>query len=67
MEKYIGFFSTLPKDIVEYELLSYHEYGKEKWLKLGLEYTVKDAFVDQSLIRRYEEMFRATGLKIKHT
>ena len=48
----------------EVELLCYHEYGKEKWQKCGLEYTVRDAFISPQRQKEIKEKFLNAGFKI---
>ena len=37
------------------ELLSYHEFGKDKWAKCGLEYTMKDGYVSGETIKAFAD------------
>jgi len=46
------------------ELLRYHEYGKPKWERAGLEYTMQNAEVTQEQAARFAEILRAAGLKV---
>ena len=44
------------------ELLSYHEYGKGKYEKLGIPYTMgKDAFVSREAYQKFSDVLRAAG------
>ena len=49
------------------ELLPYHEFGKEKWLKLGMPYKVTDGFVPAERIRRFNEILNQDGISLTHT
>jgi len=49
------------------ELLPYHEFGKEKWAKLGKPYAVVDGFAPPERLRRFAEMLRAIGITEIHT
>lgn len=50
------------------ELLAYHEYGKDKYASLGMEYTVTaDAKVTKEQVKSYTEILEAVGLSIIHT
>ncbi len=49
------------------ELLPYHEYGRDKWKKLGLPYRVTDGFVTPERIRALENALRENGVSVTHT
>lgn len=50
------------------ELLSYHEYGRAKYEKLGLPYTMgKDAFVSAEDYKRFSDILQEAGIKITKT
>ena len=57
----------LNKENTKFELLKYHEFGKEKWKKAGLEYTVKDAFVTEELRLDFERKMKDFGLCVIRT
>lgn len=67
MEQFISFFTAHETRNARFELLLYHEYGKEKWLKCGKEYTVYDAFVTEDTRVLYEKMMTDRGLTITRT
>lgn len=53
---------------VTLELLPYHEYGKDKYKKLGMEYVMgKGAFVPKERIREIEKIFSDYGIKLIKT
>ena len=64
---FLDFFESLNKENTKFELLKYHEYGKEKWKKEGLEYTVKDAFVTEELRLDFERKMKDFGLCVIRT
>lgn len=50
------------------ELLTYHEYGKEKYMKLGMEYTMNaSARVPKEILDQYKMILRDAGINIIHT
>ncbi len=55
------------KDSVKIEFLSYHEYGKEKWEKCGLEYTVKNAQISVEKYKETVNKFKAAGFTVVRT
>jgi pyruvate formate lyase activating enzyme len=67
MEQFISFFTAYAHKNVRFELLPYHEYGKEKWLKCGKEYTVQDAFVTEEARAIYETLLTQHGLNVIRT
>ena len=67
IEKFLEFFQTLNKDNTRIELLKYHEYGKDKWKKCGLEYTVKDGFVSEEIRINFENKIKDIGHKTVRT
>ena len=44
---FVAFFAELQRPGMTVEFLRYHEYGKDKWKKLGLAYQMEDAFVSR--------------------
>lgn len=67
MNRFIEFFTLYDVEKVRFELLRYHEYGKDKWEKCGKIYTVKDAHVSEDTRIQYENMMRMNGLHIVRT
>lgn len=66
LDGFIEFFRTL-KGNFDVELLPYHEYGKEKWLKLGKEYTVTDGYVSKETINKFINIFKENSVKVIKT
>lgn len=64
------FFSELAQKgngNVCFEILTYHEYGKEKYTKLGLEYTVTDGTVSESDLQLLLSELKSRNLKAINT
>lgn len=49
------------------EVLRYHEYGRDKWEKLGLSYGMEDAFLPAGRAEELEKMLEAEGLEVVRT
>jgi pyruvate formate lyase activating enzyme len=49
------------------EVLSYHEYGKDKWKTLGLSYRMEDAFLPKGRAETLEKMLKDAGLDTVRT
>ena len=51
-----------------FEILTYHEYGKEKYAKLGMEYTMgADARISRETLDQFKMILRDAGINIIHT
>ncbi len=63
------FFKELQKLNVDFdvELLPYHEYGKEKWEKLGRTYTVTNGFVSKDTLKKFGGNFKYLNIKLIKT
>ena len=64
---FIEFFNTLDKSKFDLELLRYHEYGKEKWIKSNREYKVQNGFVSDAVYNTFAQKFKENGIKIINT
>ena len=59
--------SSLPKDKYTLELLRYHEYGKVKYEKCGLEYKVSDGYVSDELFVKIVNEFKKHNINLIKT
>ncbi len=67
-EGFAALFSEICSDTCRFEFLRYHEFGKDKYEKCGMVYTMgKDAFVAPETVKEFEEIFRKHSLKTIHT
>ena len=64
---FVRFLSGLLTDAFDVELLSYHEYGKEKWEKCGQTYRVQDGYVSEERMRALRDALIAAGVRVVHT
>lgn len=64
---FLDFFSGLCSEGLHVEVLKYHEYGKDKWKKCGLEYKIGNAFVSEKERMDFEEKIRGLGIKTVRT
>lgn len=69
--KFADFFEALQKESnnekLFFEILTYHEYGKEKYEKLGKEYTVCNGFVADEDIKTLASEIKKRNLKLINT
>ncbi|MBO5065247.1 MAG: radical SAM protein [Clostridia bacterium] len=50
-----------------FEILTYHEYGKDKYEKLGMDYSVSDGFVTQEDVNILLNILKENNLKVINT
>ena len=62
----VAFFASLPGTF-DVEILPYHEYGKEKWQKLGRDYTVRDGFVSSETLNAFRFALENAGIRVIKT
>jgi len=67
IDGFLKFFTTLNTDTTSFEVLKYHEYGKDKWKKLGLTYKMENAFVSEALRTDFENKMKQNGLNVVRT
>ena len=54
------YFNKYNTENCEFEFLPYHEYGKDKWQG---EYQVKNGFINDEILKSFEETFKKYNLK----
>lgn len=65
-EAFLRFFQEIQGANVTFELLKYHEFGRNKWEACGWTYQMTDkAHVTLSQIQKFQEEMKACGLNIK--
>ncbi len=68
---FVEFFNKLKAESSNenllFEILTYHEYGKEKYEKLGKKYTVDNGFVSPEDVRILATEIKNKNLKLIHT
>lgn len=67
MEEFAKILASLDQTTLRVELLRYHEYGKVKWEKLGMAYTVQNASVSQSQYETLTNILNQHGIKTVKT
>lgn len=67
LKGFVEFLKSANHNNVRVEVLKYHEYGKDKWEKCGLEYTVKDAFVTEQQRLDFETELKNAGITVVRT
>lgn len=66
-EGFAKFFDGLDTGHCSFELLRYHEYGKDKWAQCGLEYTMRNAQVSDDDFKSFSNVFKTHNLHIIRT
>ena len=67
-EKFAHLFSDFCADICQFEFLRYHEFGKDKYKKCGMIYTMtEEAYVEPDTVKSFESIFKEHSLKTIHT
>jgi len=64
---FLALFTSLERKNVRFEILPYHEYGKDKWAASLKPYEITDGFVAEDRIQLFESSFTLNGLPIIHT
>ena len=64
---FIEFYNGLTRKNTCFELLKFHEYGVPKWEAAGMEYTMQNAHISDSVKRYFEDEYTRNGLKITNT
>ncbi|MBQ4145463.1 MAG: radical SAM protein [Clostridia bacterium] len=63
-EGFAEIFKNLDCDNLKFEILTYHEYGKEKWT---VPYEIENGFIKEVDLKKFEDVFRENGLKLIKT
>lgn len=67
IEGFVTFFKEYASPSARFEILLYHEYGKDKWQKCGKIYTMKNAFVSEKTREEMEQLLLQQGLTVIRT
>ena len=67
LKGFTDLLSTIDNDFFTVEILPYHEYGKAKWLKCGMEYTITNGFVTKESVQQFEETLKNHNITVVHT
>lgn len=65
--RFIEFYKSCHYRNARFELLTYHEYGKDKWAACKMQYRMRDAFVPEEIRAAYEQAYRKAGLRVVRT
>ena len=58
---------VMKKEGFALEVLSYHEYGKDKWEQNGMSYTMQDAFVSETQFGEFCEILKNNSIRLVRT
>jgi pyruvate formate lyase activating enzyme len=64
IHRFVAFFQECGAGNARFELLKYHEYGRQKWDSCGLEYTMNKGYISDSLFRSLENIYKKAGLNV---
>ena len=67
MEAFICFFKSIAGSSVTFEVLTYHEYGREKWARCGRTYEMTGGEVREEDARLFRELIVSAGLSYQST
>lgn len=66
MKEFVSLFQTLKGGRVTFEILKYHEFGKNKWEQCGWTYEMDEkAHVTAEQVRYFRELIKSHGLNYK--
>ncbi len=65
--EFVKLFMGICTDICCYEFLCYHEFGKDKYAKCSLDYTVTNGFVSNEAFNKFKQIFSDNNLTIIYT
>jgi len=64
IHRFVAFFQECGTGNARFELLKYHEYGRQKWDSCGLDYTMNKGYISDSLFRSLENIYKKAGLNV---
>jgi len=67
IKEFIAFYKQFNCANVSFEMLQYHEYGREKWEQCGFAYEMHDGTIEKGLKEIFEEAYKVNGLNIIRT
>lgn len=67
VKEFLGFYKQFNCKNTRFELLKYHEYGREKWEQCGLVYEMQGGYIKTGLDVLFENQYRANGLMVVRT
>jgi len=67
LDDFVEFFGSLGGADFTVEVLSYHEYGKDKWEKCGMQYTITDGHIPAGVAKAFEKRLTDAGVKVIRT
>ncbi len=66
-KEFAAFLKPLWHEGMNLELLTYHEYGKDKWQQNGMEYKMENAFVSNELLEEIAAVFKNSSITLIKT
>jgi len=66
-KQFVRFYKQFDTRSTRFELLKYHEYGREKWAACGLPYQVKSGFITETLYQDIENIYKSNNLMVVRT
>lgn len=64
---FIGLLKSLNFPGLSVELLTYHEFGRDKWAKCGMEYRMENGYVPAEALKEFNIKFKENGIKLIKT
>ncbi len=67
-KEFLDFFESIKGDNLTFEVLKYHEFGKQKWQQCGWNYTMtENAKVDDETVKEFRKAIVDKGLQYQST
>lgn len=64
---FVQLLRTVANPRMTFELLPYHEYGKDKWAQCGWQYQTRESAVTPETLKKFRAAFEQGGLKLIKT